>query len=319
MWFRVANASKTKGYNLYNTGFAAPPQPTFSKANGLGEFVAVCTAAPIEIGNRVWDDLDGDGVQDPNEPGLDGVTVQLFSQGGAVLATAVTANGGQYYFSSGAGAAAGNAAYGIAGLTPNTDGIPDPHRHESGGDSARGRRRRQTPMGRPTATAEIPTASWRGPMRSSTFDTGAAGASNHTFDFGFTSATLSVGNFVWFDTNDNGVVDAGEQPMSGVDVVLYRDNGNGTFDATTDTFVATQATVGGAYLFTGLAAGNVLRTSPGVGVRRRAAIERISEQQRTDCRRYERRGPRDARAGGGPGHRQRSGDAESGWRTDERR
>ena len=36
------------------------------------------TPTPINLGNFVWDDLDADGVQDAGEPGVVGVTVQLW-------------------------------------------------------------------------------------------------------------------------------------------------------------------------------------------------------------------------------------------------
>ena len=37
------------------------------------------TPTPINIGNFVWDDLDQDGTQDAGEPGLAGVSVQLWN------------------------------------------------------------------------------------------------------------------------------------------------------------------------------------------------------------------------------------------------
>jgi hypothetical protein len=47
----------------------------FAKSAGLGDMVLLCDPAPIEIGNRVWEDLNGNGVQDPGEPGIPGITV----------------------------------------------------------------------------------------------------------------------------------------------------------------------------------------------------------------------------------------------------
>lgn len=41
--------------------------------------VSQAGAAPISVGNRVWNDVDADGVQDANEPGLGSVTVQLWN------------------------------------------------------------------------------------------------------------------------------------------------------------------------------------------------------------------------------------------------
>ncbi len=260
IWHDMLTGGKSKGYNLYiNGGNPPPPAPTFSKANGFGETVAICQAAPIEIGNRVWDDVDADGVQDPGEAALDGVTVQLVAPGGGVLATAVTANGGQYYFSSGAGTTTGNAIYNVAGLTPNTGGYVI---RIATGQGALGGRSLTLGNNDPSGNGDSRDSDGVtvGANAEVTFATGAAGANDHTYDFGFTSAalpTLSLGNLVWYDTNNNGVVDGAELPVGGVDVVLYRDNGNGVFDAATDTLVGTQTTSGGGlYLFTGLTPGN---------------------------------------------------------------
>jgi protocatechuate 3,4-dioxygenase beta subunit len=75
---------------------------SWGKANGLGDLEALCDAAPLEVGNRVWEDLDRDGIQDPGEPGLDGVAVRLYAASDTsfttILGTAITSGGGQYYF-----------------------------------------------------------------------------------------------------------------------------------------------------------------------------------------------------------------------------
>jgi hypothetical protein len=70
---------------------------TFGKAAGLGDIEPLCNPAPLEIGNRIWDDTDTDGIQDANETGINGITVQLYD-GAALVATTITANGGQWYF-----------------------------------------------------------------------------------------------------------------------------------------------------------------------------------------------------------------------------
>lgn len=48
------------------------------------------------VGNRVWNDLDSDGIQDPGEPGLTEITVELLDQAGERVAEKVLTNG---YFS----------------------------------------------------------------------------------------------------------------------------------------------------------------------------------------------------------------------------
>ena len=50
------------------------------------------------IGDFVFDDLNRNGLQDSNEPGIDGVTVTLYNADGSVAAETVTANGGAYSF-----------------------------------------------------------------------------------------------------------------------------------------------------------------------------------------------------------------------------
>ncbi|MEZ4675063.1 MAG: SdrD B-like domain-containing protein [Caldilineaceae bacterium] len=49
-----------------------------------------------QIGNRVWEDYDGDGVQDADEPGLNGLTVTLQTPTG--ITTTTTGGDGNYYF-----------------------------------------------------------------------------------------------------------------------------------------------------------------------------------------------------------------------------
>ncbi|MCB0190051.1 MAG: hypothetical protein KDE31_37525, partial [Caldilineaceae bacterium] len=77
---------------------AGPPWSDngIAKGNGLGDIVALCDPAPIEIGNRVWNDLDGDGEQDAGEAGINGLTVTLETPDG--ITTTTTSGNGNYYF-----------------------------------------------------------------------------------------------------------------------------------------------------------------------------------------------------------------------------
>lgn len=51
---------------------------------------------PYLVGDTVWFDSDGDGVQDAGEPGIPGVVVHLVDSAGAILATATTDADGHY-------------------------------------------------------------------------------------------------------------------------------------------------------------------------------------------------------------------------------
>ncbi len=90
--------------------------------------------APVgSLGDRVWLDADGDGVQDGGETGINGVTVNLRDSGGNLLATQVTAGDGNYTF---ANLAAGTYTVEVvattlpAGLaqTYDLDGLATAHR-----------------------------------------------------------------------------------------------------------------------------------------------------------------------------------------------
>lgn len=170
----------------------------FGKANGLGDPEVMCSASPIEIGNRVWNDANGNGIQDPNESPIQGVTVELVKSG-SVIATAITDATGNYYFSNGAGTNTSSAIYNITQLMPNmqyTVRIPN----VQGGS-------KQSVLGSNTLTTANVGGSGQPDVRDSdgnlvgnnaeatvlTTDIAVAGANNHTFDFGFSPVlTCSV-------------------------------------------------------------------------------------------------------------------------------
>ena len=93
----------------------------------------------------------------------------------------------------------------------------------------------------------------------------AANEQYNAADFGLRPpGTSTIGDTLWIDANENGVVDAGETPIANVDVRLYADtNNNGAIDSG-DLLLQTVTTdANGNYLFTGVAgsasaAGNYL-------------------------------------------------------------
>ncbi|MEM1178679.1 MAG: SdrD B-like domain-containing protein [Acidobacteriota bacterium] len=71
---------------------------TFEVAVAGADRVGIDAGLANGIGDRVWEDLDGNGLQNGGEPGIDGVTVELYGGADQLLDTTVTANGGRYSF-----------------------------------------------------------------------------------------------------------------------------------------------------------------------------------------------------------------------------
>jgi hypothetical protein len=83
---------------------------------------------------------------------------------------------------------------------------------------------------------------------------------NPKMDFGF--LLYSLGNRVWFDANNNSLIDGAEVGVSGVFVELYRDNGDGVYGAG-DTYIGYDVTdSNGYYRFDNLPAGDYVVALP---------------------------------------------------------
>ncbi len=92
-----ANNNNEEGYEII---YATPSNDgPFGKANTMGDLETWNNSIPaIEIGNLVWLDVDKDGIQDGDEPGIAGVIMELLDANGNVIATTTTNATGGYYF-----------------------------------------------------------------------------------------------------------------------------------------------------------------------------------------------------------------------------
>ncbi len=95
--FNNANGSQSNAFQV-SQSTAGVPSTGFGKAGGLGDLLVLCNAAPLEIGNRVWIDTNKNGIQDPGEVPVPGVSVRLYNAANTLLATTTTDAKGQYYF-----------------------------------------------------------------------------------------------------------------------------------------------------------------------------------------------------------------------------
>lgn len=173
---------------------------------------------PAAIGDRVWVDTNRDGIQDPDEVGLAGVVVNLYTADGVLVDTTTTDADGIYGFNE---LLAGDyfvefelpTGYAFSPQNEGTDPALD-----SDADPDTGR----------TAIVTL-----------------NPGDNDLTWDAGVWPLG-AIGNFVWYDENENGLQDPGEPGVPGVTVRLWLD----------DTLVATTVTDDdGFYLFQGLLAG----------------------------------------------------------------
>ncbi|MCA0454207.1 MAG: carboxypeptidase regulatory-like domain-containing protein [Chloroflexi bacterium] len=197
------------------------------------------------IGDYVWIDTDGDGVQDAGEVGLNGVTVNLYDAANlsTILRTTTTANNpvggapGYYQFSNldaGSYVVEFVQPVGYIFTNPNINSAATTPASTDANDSD---------ADRYTGRTGTYVLNW--------------GDSVQTVDAGVLQPA-ALGNYVWVDTNDNGVQDGGELGLDGVTVHLLDSAGNPVDNPNTaavgDAYTVTTAG-GGAYAFTGLLPG----------------------------------------------------------------
>ncbi|MEM1335045.1 MAG: SdrD B-like domain-containing protein, partial [Actinomycetota bacterium] len=151
------------------------------------------------LGDKVWLDLDGDGVVDPGEPGLAGVEITITSPGIPGGLTTTTNADGDYIF----------------------ENIPDDDYTIS-----------VNPATLPPGVSQ--TFDFDGVGTPDTSDTTLVD-SDLEQDFGYNGAG-SIGDTIWLDLDGDGTVNGGETGLDGVTVTLTWDGPAGpvTFTTTTD-------------------------------------------------------------------------------------
>ncbi|PTH57789.1 SdrD B-like domain-containing protein [Staphylococcus agnetis] len=173
--------------------------------------------ATYNLGDYVWNDSNKDGIQNSNEVGIEGVVVTLTKPDGTTVTTTTDASG-KYVFKD-----LENGEYTITFTTPNgfeptLTNVGD-YRLDSNGVST-------------SATIN--------------------NADNMSVDSGFyqptveptpVPATYNLGDYVWNDSNNDGIQNSNEVGIEGVVVTLTKPDGT-TITTTTD--------ASGKYVFTGL-------------------------------------------------------------------
>ncbi len=181
----------------------------------------------LSIGDLIWEDANGNGIQDSGEQALENVTItiQVQTNGGVI-----NSSNPSFTFTT--------TSTGGSGLSPNYSigNIP------------------------PGSTVTIQAVSRFGYLLTTAnqggdqaTDSNAVGSSltlttnDITIDFGL-YRTTAIGNLVWYDVNGNGVRDTGEPGMPNVTIALR--------DAAGNTITSTQTQGDGSYAFSNLAPGS---------------------------------------------------------------
>ncbi len=181
------------------------------------DFGYITNANTGAIGDRVWSDADGDGIQDAGEAGIAGVTLELQTTAGAVVATTTSTADGDYLFTS--------VPYGEYKVV-----ITDTGNVLAGYTATEGPQSEGGLVSNPVTLSDA--------LRTIT-----------DVDFGFDSPnTLLISDKVWYDADADQVVDAGEPGIEGVTVNLLNEAGAVVATAITD--------MNGNFTFSGVAEAN---------------------------------------------------------------
>lgn len=194
---------------------------------------------PINVGNFVWNDVDGDGVQDANEPGMSGVVVQLWNDARSMVLDSATTNANGNYNVQ----APGPGNYRVRVVLPlASDGFSP---KDAGGND-------QTdsdinPAGMVLGFTDI-------------FNLASNVITTTIFDAGIVRAPIAIGDRVWNDYDANGIQGFNEPGIAGTQVELWNEAKTLTLRTTTTD-----------------AAGNYELLAPGAGNYRVRAVKRSSD------------------------------------------
>ncbi|NET14104.1 MAG: hypothetical protein F6K08_15310, partial [Okeania sp. SIO1H6] len=157
----------------------------------------------VKIGDKLFYDENDNGIQDAGEEGVEGGTVTLFDAEGNEIDSTTTGPDGMYMFEVEA-----NENYSLDFDAPaGFDGFTSPNQ---GGDDA--------------ADSDVDAD---GHVDISVGDT-----DDFTFDAGLVKDKVKIGDKLFYDENDNGIQDAGEEGVEGGTVTLFDAEGN-EIDSTT--------------------------------------------------------------------------------------
>ena len=158
-----------------------------------------------KIGDFVWEDCDGNGVQDPGEGPMAFIEVRLYDAEGTLVTMTITDANGAYLFDN-----IYPGEYYLEFLLPNDYDFTIPAQgNSSGADS-------DVNGTNGDGTTSIVT------LRPGECNLDAGDAGMYT--------CVYIGELVWFDTNENNVWDATENGVNGLKILLFKEQPDGSFE-----------------------------------------------------------------------------------------
>ncbi len=215
----VQDSSGTRTNRAIAAPVTPPGHPVLPPQTSSAPYQAI---APASVGDLVWHDLNGNGIQDGGEPGLSNVVVTLYDQSSNVVLSTITAGDGTYAFTN-----LFPGSY-FVGFSPPA-GFHFTPADQGGNDQA--------------DSDAHPDNGFTPPFVLS------SGEQDSSWDAGMFEPA-SIGDFIWFDQNSNGIQDPLEAGYPDVKVMLYGTN--------MTLLASTTSAVNGAYAFTNLPPGSYL-------------------------------------------------------------
>ncbi len=244
----TTSVSKSVGNGEYlNLATVTVDGASDSDASG---YINPSATQKASIGDKIWFDDNGNGVQDNGEAGVAGVTVMLRAanftdgHGGAIFAQTTTNANGDYLFN--------DLVPGGYQIDIKESTLPSGYQFTVPNQGSNNDLDSDV-----LETSTIP-LNW-GVMANTTLD---AGEHDRSWDAGIVSQKASIGDRVWEDMNHNGIQDSNEPGISGIAATLYAWNGRNHYVA-----AHTTTNSNGNYLFTNLDEGYYFVEFDKTGVR----------------------------------------------------
>ena len=226
-------------YNVSNFRYRFRGESNKSNSNNFYMFIddisfyspASATCTPLTLGNVVWQDINNNGNLDSGEPGIQGISVDLYNSAGSIIQSTITDANGNYQFNN-----LFSGTYSVGAILMNG---------YTKGD-----------IGTTNISADNQndaTTTTNGAARTANF---VLSSSSVNIDIAL-KGILNLGNTVWKDLNVNGLLETGEPGVSGVTVNLYLDNNT---DNTPDGGIISTTTTSssGLYSFRNLGPGSYI-------------------------------------------------------------